>query len=86
MLCASFLYLLDARLHAIYGPSKPFEDISILLSGDFLQLEVVSGSDLWKVMYGHVGGDYATAHQLFSLFRVITMTVQHWAKTCPFQQ
>ena len=86
MLCASFLYLLDARLRAIYDPSKPFGGISILLSGDFLQLEVVSGADLWKVMYGHVGGDYATARHLFSLFRVITMTVQHRAKTCPIQQ
>jgi len=86
MLCATFLYLLDARLRAIYDAAKPFGGISILLSGDFLQLEVVSGSDLWRVMYGHVGGNNATARHLFSLFKVITMTVQHRAKTCPIQQ
>jgi ATP-dependent DNA helicase PIF1 len=54
MLSMQFLVLLDSRLRAMYKPEKPFGGISILLIGDFVQLPVTSGRDLWSVMYGNV--------------------------------
>ncbi len=68
MLSTQFLVLLDSRLQAIYKPDVPFEGISILLIGDFVQLPVTSGCDLWSVMYGNVTGNDATARNLFNCF------------------
>ena len=41
-----------------------------MLIGDFVQLPVTSGRDLWSVMYGNVTGNDATARNLFQLFRI----------------
>ena len=45
------LSLLDRRLRQLYSPSKVFGGMSVLLVGDFLQLRVIGGVDLYKVMY-----------------------------------
>jgi hypothetical protein len=68
MLSTQFLVLLDSRLRAIYKPGVPFGGISILLIGDFIQLPVTSGRDLWSVMYDNVTGNDATARNLFNYF------------------
>ncbi len=68
MLSTQFLVLLDSRLRAIYKPDVPFGGISILLIGDFVQLPVTSGRDLWSVMYGNVTDNDATARNLFNCF------------------
>ncbi len=52
MLSTQFLVLLDSRLWAMYNPEQPFGGISIMLLGDFIQLPVVTGCDLWSIMYG----------------------------------
>ncbi len=74
MLSTQFLILLDSRLRAIYKPDVPFGGISILLIGDFVQLPVTSGRDLWSVMYGNVTGNDATARNLFQMFRIHELT------------
>jgi hypothetical protein len=44
------------------------------LIGDFVQLPVTSGRDLWSVMYGNVTGNDATARNLFQMFRIHELT------------
>jgi hypothetical protein len=61
MLNTKFLLLLDTRLLSMYNPDGSFGGISILLIGDFIQLLVITGCDLWSVMYGTVNGNDATA-------------------------
>ncbi len=39
---------------------------AILLIGDFIQLPVTTGRDLWSVMYGTVSGNDGTACELFT--------------------
>jgi hypothetical protein len=82
MFTAEFLVLLNDRLRSIYDPMKPFGGISIILSGDFIQLPATGGTDLWAVMYGHVKGELATARELFSRFFVLNMTQQMRAANC----
>jgi hypothetical protein len=48
MLSAEDLVLIGTRLRAMYDHSKMFSGISILLSGDFLQLKCTGGTDLYK--------------------------------------
>ncbi len=75
MLSAQFLVLLDTRLHSMYKHDQTFGGMSILLIGDFIQLPVTTGRDLWSVMYGTVSGNDGTAHNLFQHFRVKELTV-----------
>jgi hypothetical protein len=75
MLSAQFLVLLDTRLQSIYNSYQTFGGISILLIGDFIQLPVTTGRDLWSVMYGTVSGNNGTAHNLFQQFCVKELTV-----------
>ncbi len=70
MLSAQFLVLLDTRLQSIYKPDQTFRGISILLIGDFIQLPVTTGHDLWSVMYGTISGNDGTACNLFQQFCV----------------
>jgi len=65
-------------------PEKPFGGISILvlLIGDFVQLPVTSGRDLWSVMYGNVTGNDGTARNLFHLFRIHEYTTNMRAADC----
>ncbi len=74
MLSTQFLVLLDSQLRAIYKPGVLFGGISILLIGDFVQLPVTSGRDLWSVMYGNVTGNDATTHNLFQMFCIHELT------------
>jgi hypothetical protein len=76
MLSAQFLVLLDTRqLRSMYNSDKTFGGISILLIGDFIQLPVTTGRDVWSVMYGTVSGNDGTAHDLFQQFCVKELTV-----------
>ena len=53
-----------------------------MLTGDFVQLPVTSGRDLWSVMYGNVTGNDATAHNLFQLFCIHELTTNMQATDC----
>jgi hypothetical protein len=75
MLSTQFLILLDTRLQSMYKPDQTFEGISILLIGDFIQLPVTTGRDLWSVMYGTVSGSDGSARNLFQQFHVKELTV-----------
>ncbi len=46
-----------------------------LMIGDFIQLSVTTGRDLWSVMYGTVSGNDDTARNLFQQFCVKELTV-----------
>ncbi len=59
----------------MYKPDQTFGGISILLIGDFIQLPVTNGCDLWSVMYGTVSGNDSTARNLFQQFCVKELTV-----------
>ncbi len=52
------------------GPPT-FRGISILIIGDFIQLPVSTGHDLWSVMYVNVSGKDGTARDLFQHFFVL---------------
>ncbi len=56
-LSTQFLVLLDTRLRSMYKQDQSFGGISVLLIGDFIQLPVTTGRDLWSVMYGTVSGN-----------------------------
>jgi hypothetical protein len=75
MLVAQFFVLLDTRLQSMYKSDQTFGGISILLIGDFIQLPVTTGCDLWSVMYGTVSGNDGTAHNLFQQFCVEDLAV-----------
>ena len=45
---AEYLVLLDSRLRLIYNSNKPFSRKPLLLSGDFLQIESIIGSENHK--------------------------------------
>ncbi len=75
MLSAQFLVLLDARLQSMYKRDQTIGGISILLIGDFIQLPVTTGCDLWSVMYGTISGNDGTARKLFQQFCVKELTV-----------
>jgi hypothetical protein len=52
------------------------------LIGDFIQLPVKTGRDLWSVMYGTVSGNDGTARNLFQQFRVMELTVNIQSSEC----
>ncbi len=82
MLSTQFLVLLDTRLQSMYKHNQSFEGISILLIGDFIQLPVTTGRDLWSVMYGTVSGNDGTARELFQKFRVKELTQNIRSSEC----
>jgi hypothetical protein len=82
MLSAQFRVLLDTRLWSIYKSDQTFGGISVLLIGDFIQLPVTTGRDLWSVMYGTVSGNDGTAHELFQQFHVKELTINIIASEC----
>ena len=59
----------------MYNSDQKFEGISLLLIGDFIQLPVTTGRDLWSVMYGTVSGNDGTARELFQHFHVKELTI-----------
>ncbi len=59
----------------MYKHDQTFGGISVLLMGDFIQLPVTTGRDLWSVMYGTVSGNDGTACELFQQFRVKELTI-----------
>ncbi len=75
MLSTQFLVLLDTRLQPMYKPDQIFGGISILLIGDFIQLPVTTGCDLWSVMYGTINDNDGSAHNLFQQCHVKELTV-----------
>jgi hypothetical protein len=66
----------------MYKHDKKIGGISILLIGDFIQLPVTTGHDLWSVMYGTVSGNDGTARNLFQQFCVKELTVNIWSCEC----
>jgi hypothetical protein len=66
----------------MYNPEQSFGGISIMLLGNFIQLPVVTGSDLWSIMYGNVNGDDATAWNLFQQFHIHELKTNMRAAEC----
>ncbi len=66
----------------MYKHDQTFGGVSILLIGDFIQLPVTTGHDLWSVMYGTVSGNDGTAHELFQQFCVKELTVNIQSSEC----
>ena len=68
----------------MYKPDQTFGGISVLLIGDFIQLPVTTGRDLWSIMYGTVtvSGNDGTARKLFQQFRVIKLTQNIRSSDC----
>jgi hypothetical protein len=66
----------------MYNSDQTFGGISILLIGDFIQLPVTTGSDLWSVMYGTVSGNDGNACNLFQQFCVKESTVNIQSSEC----
>ncbi len=66
----------------MYKPDQTFGGISILSIGDFIQLPVITGRDLWSVMYGTVSRNDGTARNLFQQFRVKELTVNMLSSEC----
>ncbi len=66
----------------MYNPDILFGGISILLIGDFIQLLVTTGHDLWSVINGTVNGNNETAQNLFQQFHVHELTANMQAADC----
>jgi hypothetical protein len=66
----------------MYNRDILFGGISILLIGDFIQLLVTTGRDLWSVMYGTVNGNDATVQNLFQQFHVHELRANMQAADC----
>ncbi len=82
MLSTQSLVLLDTRLRSMYKHDQSFGGISIFLIGDYIQLPVTTGRDLWSVMYGTVSGNDGTARELFLQFHVIELTQNIRSSEC----
>ena len=67
MISTEYLVLLDSRLRLIYDSNKLFGRKYMLLSGDFLQIESMFGSQLCKSLYVLVTTNTAQARDLFSV-------------------
>jgi hypothetical protein len=66
----------------MYKHDQTFGGISTLLIGDFVQLPVTTGRDLWSVMYGTVSGIDGTARNLSQQFCVKELTVNIRSSEC----
>ena len=66
----------------MYKHDQTFIGISVLLIGDFIQLPVTTGCDLWSVMYGTISGNDGTAHKLFQQFHVKELTINIRSSEC----
>ena len=66
----------------MYKHDKTFGGISVLLIGDFIQLPVTTGCDVWSVMYGTVSGNDGTACELFQQFCVKELTINIRSSEC----
>lgn len=87
MFKAEFLALLNKRLQAIYRTNALFGGRSIILAGDFLQLEVTGGTPLCKALYMRTESDEILASRaLFRRFTVFFLESQHRAAGCTIQQ
>ncbi len=53
-----------------------------MLLGDFIQLPVVTGCNLWSIMYGNVNGDDAIARNLFQQFHIHELKTNMRAAEC----
>ncbi len=53
-----------------------------MLLGDFIQLPVVTGCNLWSIMYGNVNGNDATAWNLFQQFHIHDLKTNMQAAEC----
>jgi hypothetical protein len=82
MLSTKFLVFLDTKLQSMYTSEQTFGGISILLIGDFIQLPVITGRDLWSVMHGTFSGNDCTARNLFQQFCVKELTVNMRSSEC----
>ncbi len=82
MLSTQFFVLLDTRLGSMYKHNQSFGSISIFLIGDFIQLPVTTGRDLWSVMYGTVSGNDGTARELFQQFCVMELAQNIRSSEC----
>ncbi|KAF4047435.1 PIF1-like helicase [Phytophthora infestans] len=86
MFSAEFLVLLDHRLRTVYKNNIVFGGRSIILVGDFLQLDVIAGVPLCKVLYMNTRSDVLlSARALFRQFKVFFLHTQHRAATCQLQ-
>ncbi len=66
----------------MHKPDQTFGGLSVLLIGDFIQLPVTTGRDLWSVMYGTVSGNDGTARELFQQLRVKELTINIRSSEC----
>ena len=66
----------------MYKHDQSFGGISVLLIGDFIQLPVKTGRDLWSIMYGTVSGNDGIAPKLFQQLRVIKLTQNIRSSEC----
>jgi hypothetical protein len=66
----------------MYKHDQSFGGISVLLIGDFIQLPVTTGCDLWSVMYGPVSGNDGTTRELFQQFYVKELTQNIQSSEC----
>ncbi len=66
----------------MYKPDQTLGGISILLIGDFIQLPVTTGRDLWSVMHGTVSDNDGSALNLFQQFCVKELTVNIQSSEC----
>ncbi len=82
MLSAQFFVLLETRLQSMYNSDQTFGGIFILLIGNFIQLPVTTGHDLWSVMCGTVSGNDGTARNLLQQFCVKELTVNIRSSKC----
>ncbi|KAF4147054.1 PIF1-like helicase, partial [Phytophthora infestans] len=84
MLGGEFAVKMDKRLRLVYDPDLPFGGKSLLLSGDFWQLEALMGTPLCKTMYKPGLSEVLThARDLFRRFRVFFVETQQRAHDCP---
>jgi hypothetical protein len=66
----------------MYKSDQTFGGISVLLIGDFIQLPVTTGRDLWSVLYGTVSGNDGTAHELFQKICLKELTFNIQSSEC----